>query len=111
DQSEEIAAILALQLHIPLERLFGRRHGEEQKMLNHAQRQENAEDSLILIRQPAENGKYLLLDDIITSGATMEAAARQLRFAGASALFPVAAARSMPKSRKNEEEMIENTEI
>lgn len=101
DQSEEIGRRLAKYLGCGFQRLFERTDGLEQKHLNAVQRLENAENSLRIRKNKiTPGGKYLLLDDIITSGATMEAAAKLMYFHGASAVYPVAAARTMPKIRE-----------
>lgn len=100
DQSEEIGRRLAKRLGCGFRRLFDRTEGEEQKHLNAAERLANAENSLeIRAQKVVPGGKYLLLDDIITSGATMETAAKLLYFYGAGAVYPVAVARTMPKER------------
>lgn len=102
DQSRETARLLAQKLRIPMVVLFARECGLEQKKLNRTERLANAEDSLVLIKKPEAGGKYLLLDDIITTGATMETAAKHLRFCGAGAVFPVVIARNMPKEQNPE---------
>lgn len=103
DQSEEIGCRLAKHLGIPFQPLFERNEGLEQKHLNARERMENAEDSLVIRKQKVvKGGKYLLLDDIITSGATMETAAKLLYFHGAGAVYPVAVARTMPKKRPSD---------
>lgn len=103
DQSEEVARMMAKRLKIPMSVLFVRDHGQEQKKLNREQRLANAENSLVMKKKLKAGGKYLLLDDIITSGATMETAARHLWFNGAAAVFPIAIARSMPKEQMKDE--------
>jgi len=95
DQSEELALRLSKELHIPLDRIFSREHGSEQKSLGARERAENMEQSLYISGQVKNGGKYLLVDDIITSGASMTAAARLLMFEGAKEVFPTAAARTM----------------
>lgn len=109
DQSREIGRRLAKKLEIPFAELFEREEGREQKHLNAAERLENAENSL-RIREDRliPGGKYLLLDDIITSGATMETAAKLLYFHGAGAVYPIATARNMPKSRHHTNHNCEN---
>lgn len=102
DQSEEIGRRLAKKLGIRFVPMFDRDEGREQKNLNAKQRMENAEDSLIIREKKiTPGGKYLLLDDIITSGATMTAASKLLYFYGAGAVYPVAVARTMPKRYEN----------
>lgn len=106
DQSEEIGRRLAKRLEIRFEWLFDRDEGREQKHLNAQQRMENAENSLIIRKKKVEpGGKYLLLDDIITSGATMETAAKLLYFHGAGAVLPVSVARTMPKAGKRKQDL------
>ena len=95
DQSEELASMLAKEIHLPFDRIFSRSQGSEQKSLGVRQRTENMEKSLYISGQVKKDGKYLLVDDIITSGASMTAAARLLRFEGALEVFPTAAARTM----------------
>lgn len=109
DQSREIGRRLAKKLGIRFERLFDRDEGREQKHLNAAERLENAEDSLVLREKKViQGGKYLLLDDIITSGATMEAAAKLLYFHGAGSVYPIAVARTMPKKHRHTTHTCEN---
>ncbi len=96
DQSEEIAQLMAKELGIPLIRMFRRAEcAVEQKELNRQQRVSNAEESLIPIpKRIPKGGKILLFDDIFTSGATLSTAMRHLYFHGASAVFPIAIAKS-----------------
>ena len=67
----------------------------EQKELDRLGRLSNAENTLIPIpgRIPT-GGKILLLDDVITSGATVSTAMRHLYFHGALAVFPIAIAKN-----------------
>lgn len=105
DQSEEIGRRLAKKLGCGFARLFDRDEGMEQKKLNAAERLENAENSLVIrADKVVPGGKYLLLDDIITSGATMATAAKLLYFHGAGAVYPAAVARTMPKERLRHQE-------
>ncbi len=105
DQSEEIGRRTAKRLGCGFQQLFDRNEGVEQKKLNAAERLENAEHSLEIRKDRiTSGGKYLLLDDIITSGATMETAAKLLYFHGAGAVYPVAVARTMPKVRQRHQE-------
>ena len=102
DQSREIGRRLARKLGIRFERIFERNDGREQKSLSAAERLKNAEDSLVIRENRViPDGRYLLLDDIITSGATMETAAKLLYFYGAGAVYPVSVARTMPKNIRN----------
>lgn len=97
DQSEMVAARLARKLGCKAERTMVRAGSRaEQKSLDREARRENAESTVLPIRRRIrEGGKYILLDDIITSGATIEAAAALLYSAGAAAVFPVSIAMTM----------------
>ena len=97
DQSEEVTRYMARQLGIPWKKTFTKVSGEEQKNLSAEERRENAEETLVPRKNAiAEGGKYLLFDDIITSGATVMTAARHLYFCGAAEVFPVSIARTLP---------------
>ena len=102
DQGEELAVRLAKRLGCGSKKLFVRSsRSEEQKELGAADRKKNAEDSLSLKKNAVTPGeKILLTDDIITTGSTIRAAASLLLEAGASAVFPVALARTMPELRE-----------
>lgn len=98
DQGEEISKRLARRLKIPQKKTFVREEGSEQKSLNAVGRMENAVNTLIPQRGAiVPGGKYLLFDDIITSGATIITATRHLYFCGAAAVFPISIARDLPR--------------
>lgn len=105
DQARELARALARELSIPvlplLERIFGMRRA--QKHLNSAERMKNANKTYRV--RDCESGKgktVLLVDDIVTSGATMATCARLLRRAGARRVFAVAVASDdLQKELKN----------
>lgn len=102
DQSEEIVRAISKILKIPYKKTINRLSGEEQKRLNGEERRLNAEASLAANpRNIKQGGKYLLFDDIITSGATITTIARNLYFYGAKAVFPVSIARTMPSEDRN----------
>ena len=96
DQGETVAYELARRLGTKsVKTLVRGSKSAEQKTLSASERQENAESTLIPIRRNiVEGGKYILVDDIITSGATIETAAKLLYSCGAAAVFPVAIART-----------------
>jgi len=98
DQGEEVTKYMAKRLGIPCKRTFVKLEGEEQKHLTMEERLVNASDTLVP-REKAirKGGKYLLFDDIITSGATIMAAAWHLYANGAAEVFPISIARTMPK--------------
>ena len=98
DQSEEVTKYMAKRLGIPCRRTFVKLEGEEQKLLTMEERLVNASDTLVprqkVIRK---GGKYLLFDDIITSGATVMAASWHLYANGAAEVFPISIARTLQK--------------
>ncbi|MBE6616591.1 MAG: ComF family protein [Ruminococcaceae bacterium] len=102
DQSEEIARKIAKKLGIKFSPTFNRtNHGNVQKSLSAAERFSNAETSLVPIRERIrKGGKYIVFDDIITTGATIETMAKHLYFLGAEAVFPVSIARTFHSSDK-----------
>ncbi len=98
DQSEEIVRRMAKILGIKAVRCFERREGQVQKELDYAGRQQNAEQSIILCEKMGKDtGKYLLFDDIVTSGSTVRSAAKLLLESGARAVFPVCISRTRRK--------------
>ena len=97
DQSEEVTKYMARQLGIPCRKTFIKVEGSEQKTLSADERMVNAAETLVPRKKAiVKGGKYLLFDDIITSGATVMAAARHLYFCGAAEVFPVSIARKLP---------------
>ncbi len=104
DQSEMVAKRLASRLGCSFERTILRGGmSVEQKSLDQIGRAANAKSTLIPIRSKIKSGrKYILLDDIITSGATIEAAASLLYSSGAAEVFPVAIALSYPGNTKRD---------
>lgn len=103
DQGEELAARLAKRLGCASKSLFVRSsRSAEQKSLGAEERRRNAEDALSLRRSALTPGmKVLLVDDIVTTGSTIRAAADLLYEGGAEAVFPAAIARTYPKAPKN----------
>ncbi len=71
-----------------------------QKSLNAMERMENANSAYSLKKGVTPSGKYLLVDDVITTGATVNAAARVLKAGGAEAVYPLCIARSKRKKKK-----------
>lgn len=63
-----------------------------QKALNDKERQKNMEDAFIASRGCVEGKKILLIDDIYTTGATMDACSRALLEAGAKEVYGLSVA-------------------
>lgn len=99
DQGEEVAWRLAKKLGVKCESVFKRgASGTVQKSLGKAERRRNAEESIFPLKKHIKNGgKYILFDDIITTGATMETGIKHLYFCGAAKVFPVSIAKNLPK--------------
>ncbi|MBO7405838.1 MAG: ComF family protein [Clostridia bacterium] len=104
DQSEEVARRAAKILGCSFARTLARASSStEQKTLGASERRENARQGLIPRRRSIrEGGKYLLFDDIITTGSTITAAAALLYEGGAATVFPVALARTWPIGKGQE---------
>lgn len=84
NQSEKIAEGLAQSLHKPLRRelLVRKRYTVSQTGLSAQERKKNPEGAFQL-RKGAVDRHVLLVDDVVTTGATMAAAASALRKGGA----------------------------
>jgi predicted amidophosphoribosyltransferase len=97
NSSEVLAEALASVLGIPVRRVLRRiRATSKQGMLTGAQRRVNLNNAFECTERSFVAGERLLLvDDILTSGATANAMALALRKAGAGTIEVVAAARSL----------------
>ncbi len=97
NSSELLAEALAGLLGVPVCRILRRtRATSKQGMLTGAQRRVNLKNAFDCTDRSFVEGKTLLLvDDILTSGATANSMALALRRAGAGSIHVVAAARSL----------------
>ncbi len=90
---EEIARIVSLPSSIriatPLEHS---RSVRDQSGLGYTQRWNNLKGALVVASEPVGLGRVLLIDDLITTGATLNEAARALRYAGIEVVGAVTAA-------------------
>lgn len=85
NQAELLADQLSLLTGIPLDRkLLGKKYrpGKAQKLLNHAQRRKNLQKSYRIRGRNPGYQRVLLVDDIFTTGSTIDAAALLLKKAG-----------------------------
>ena len=99
DQCERLVRAMSKKLGIPFAEALTRKGGEQQKTLREAERRENALSSLRLKKDSViDGGKYLLIDDILTTGSTLSVAVRNLYFGGAGEVFPVTIARTYRKN-------------
>ena len=95
DQAKALATALSSLLGVPalsvIRRRFG--HGKPQKSLSPAERVKNAKGAFSVRQNQALRGKCtILIDDIVTSGASMAAGIRLLRRVGVKTVLSVAVA-------------------
>lgn len=96
NHTEEIAKVLAVALSIPMHTniLERTKNTPPQAELKKEERMRNMQDVFeVQEREFLEGKKVLLLDDVFTTGATLQEAARVLKKAGAHQVFGVVVAR------------------
>ncbi len=102
NQAEAIARPLALSLGRPLVKALRRRRSTKaQTLLTRGQRHQNLRLAFAQVRRQRhriEGRRVLLVDDVVTTGATLESAARCLIELGAAAVIGATAGRT-PGSR------------
>lgn len=95
NQTELIARELARLLKVPVKpTLIRSESGERQVTLNRADRLKNAA-RLYSQRNMSLSGSVLIVDDVITTGATMKACCKLLRRMGCDKVYGVAAAKTV----------------
>ena len=93
DQSELLARAVSRELGVPCRRLLYRSHGEQQTGHNRAERLHGVSfRSRVLRRAGRPPLRVLLIDDVVTTGATLVAARAALHRAGVGSVVCVAAA-------------------
>ncbi|MBQ8739125.1 MAG: ComF family protein [Clostridia bacterium] len=99
DHAKMLAKGLAKELGIGLEEYFYNEGSDAQKSLTKSGRFENAMRSYTLRENIDVKGKNIfLIDDVMTSGATLCACARLLKKAGANQVVPITLARDMRRN-------------
>jgi ComF family protein len=96
NQSEAIGMGMASRLGFKFEDglLIRKKHTKTQTQLSAEKRQANVENAFVLGRNVRVDGKTLIVvDDVITTGATLNACARTLKSAGAAKVIGMALAR------------------
>ncbi len=102
DHAELLAKELARLLNLDFIRTFKNVGKEEQKTLTRAERYANASGSYALFdRIDVKNKKIFIVDDVMTSGATLNICSKMLISAGASMVVPLAFAKDTPKNTNN----------
>lgn len=90
---EEVANLVAAPIGIVVASpLHHARHVRDQSGLRFEQRWNNLDGAFVVKGKPAGLGRVLLVDDLVTTGATLNEAARALRYAGIEVMGAVTAA-------------------
>ena len=97
DQARLLARAVARELGLPCRPLLARRPGRAQSGRDAVSRYEGP---AFTASRPLDGRRVLLVDDVVTTGATVAAASRALRTGGAGEVHVVAAART-PRSRRH----------
>jgi len=93
NQAEILARVIAKQLNLPLIRLLAKtRETPPQSGLSAAERETNLRDVFRLL--PCRQEHVLLVDDIYTTGSTVEECARTLKRGGAQSVVAMTVARA-----------------
>jgi ComF family protein len=95
NQAHLLAGGLARELCVPLAGTLARlRYTETQTNLDMEKRRENITGAFAVVgREWVRGRRFLLVDDVMTTGATVNECARMLKGAGAAAVYVVTAAR------------------
>jgi ComF family protein len=103
NQSELLATVLCRQVGLPLLQpgvLARTRDTEQQMLLKPAERRANVQNAFCW-RGPSLNGsKVLLIDDVATTGSTLEACAEVLLASGAGKVWALTVARALGRQAK-----------
>ncbi len=94
NQSYYIAKGLGRELSVPVKSIFVKRikYTQSQTMLSRIERQANLSDAFKAYGKKIKSKKILIVDDVITTGATTNECAKVLLEAGAAKVFAASAA-------------------
>lgn len=98
NQSDLLAAVLCREAQLPLLQpgiLRRERDTQQQMLLGPAERRSNVQDAFHWSGPPLHGCKVLLIDDVATTGSTLEACAEVLLAAGASKVWALTVARAL----------------
>ncbi len=103
NQSALLAKPLGMRMGLPYssKALSRRRETTSQVGLNYEQRRENVKDAFVALKKYVAHRRVLLVDDVATSGATIEACSAALFKAGAARVYGLTLARALLKKREN----------
>lgn len=91
DHAERMARVVAKYTGARFMHCFVRRGGEEQKLLGRRERAENAETICMKKGARIAGAKVIVIDDLITSGATLKRCAAELYNCGAATVIAATA--------------------
>lgn len=94
DHTRALATALATGLHVPVVSRLAVARRRDQRALGREQRFANIEGSFRLVHGAPPPARILLVDDVLTTGATLDGAARVLLAAGAEEVRVAAVARA-----------------
>ena len=106
DQSELVAKELSKRLNLPWEKLLEkvRDTRQQSRLVEPSERRANVQGAYALKKKVSVQGlRVLLVDDIITTGSTIDECARVLRTAGAAEIHCAAIAQAVGKVAKSAE--------
>ncbi len=96
DHSREIAKLFAKKLGIPLMPCFKNSGRKEQKKLDREARNANAKESYSLLdKADVKDKNFIIIDDVITTGSTLNACATLLKKGGAKCVAAVCFAKDL----------------